>query len=596
MSDGLTELPDKPVVAVAGANGTGKSKLLACILAPWTSTAPTARDGVNARIAVTLQLTDPERIAIADLSLKTGWGSLEVPEEIVIGYNSSVAGVSHDSIPQAPALHEFPRMEILLKTQRSLNLVYLPAERRLLPTSNSGIDLDQLSETASYQRTNESRSSVQNFGRLDDQEFERFAAALSIADQLPEDEEQPPPTAATETPLPRISWEEFSSTVNDLIYPKKLLPLLKNFPEKLRIRLPSGETHYVHDLSSGERQALIIISRVLRAGAGHSVVIIDEPDAYLHPQLSERLITALSKAVGDEGQLIVATHSPAILDNLPLESILRVSHGQPVRKVGEESDRISLYRDTGFRASALTQSDLLLYTEGDSDGLLLRTIYPKLAKASITAGGGRTGVINRIKTLSGDGLPILGVVDRDVAPPEFSDPGVSDSIVVWPAADIEGVFLSDDTVLQIMIDKKLVKDEYRDINTLRFKRDEMYLQFKDAVIAEAAKNELRRTHALKWPNSRAANPVSALEEFASSISAPSREIIDSALKIGLELWIANQEKPWAVVRGKYLIGTFNDRYGTMRSYSSLLEAIAAEKPSISGFSDRCRLRNHKRTG
>ena len=47
------------------------------------------------------------------------------------------------------------------------------------------------------------------------------------------------------------------------------------------------------DLSSGERQALIIISRVLRAGAGHSVVIIDEPDAYLHPNLSQRLIQAL---------------------------------------------------------------------------------------------------------------------------------------------------------------------------------------------------------------------------------------------------------------------------------------------------------------
>ncbi len=31
-------LPDQQQLAIAGANGTGKSKLLACLLVPWTRT------------------------------------------------------------------------------------------------------------------------------------------------------------------------------------------------------------------------------------------------------------------------------------------------------------------------------------------------------------------------------------------------------------------------------------------------------------------------------------------------------------------------------------------------------------------------------
>ena len=94
------------------------------------------------------------------------------------------------------------------------------------------------------------------------------------------------------------------------------------------------------------------------------LVLIDEPDAYLHPHLSQRLIDALTEAVGESGQLIVATHSPSILDRLPASSILRLSHGSAPRLVADEDERLELYRAAGFRASALTQSDLLMIVEG----------------------------------------------------------------------------------------------------------------------------------------------------------------------------------------------------------------------------------------
>lgn len=585
LRDGEVNLPADPVVAIAGANGTGKSKLLAALLAPWTRVIPTPRNGVDAEATLRIQLTPEEQIAFKSLSLESQWGDFDCPEIIELGVKSSIAGTNPTATPLVTVLQNFIYSEIFLRTHRGLNLVYLPAERRLLPGNQGGIELDQLSEVVAYQKNSESRSSVQNFGRLDDQEFERFASALSIADQLPEDKDAPRTNNQGDEPLPRITWSEFQETINDLLYPKKLLPLSKYSSERLRILLPNGDTHHVPDLSSGERQALIIVSRVLRAGAGHSVVIIDEPDAYLHPQLSQRLITALARGIGEGGQLIVATHSPSILDNLPAKAILRISHDRPAAPVGTELDRIALYKETGFRASGLTQSDLLLYTEGDSDGDLLKSIYPKLVKASIKTGGGRNGVLQRIKSLADGDLPVLGVVDRDVSAPTFNDRKVAERMLVWPTADIEGIFLSDDLVLQLMIDEKLVTQAYRDINALRAKRDQLYLAMKDVVIAEVAKNELRGGDFLRWPNARANDPIEVLRSFAAGIAAPEQALIDAAVSKGEKVWSDNSHQPWVLVRGKYIIGDFNSQVGTMRTSTHLLEVIASNQPKLTGLKE-----------
>ena len=43
LKDANVNLPDSPVAALAGANGTGKSKFLACLLSPWTGAIPASR-------------------------------------------------------------------------------------------------------------------------------------------------------------------------------------------------------------------------------------------------------------------------------------------------------------------------------------------------------------------------------------------------------------------------------------------------------------------------------------------------------------------------------------------------------------------------
>lgn len=396
--DGVLSLPPSPVAALAGANGTGKSKLLACLLSPWTGVIPSAQTGSEAEVAVRLRVTEQERQALGDMSRAVGWGDIPVPLEFdVITRHTPLAGIQYTSEPAATVLAQFGRQATLLKAQPSLDVLFLPAERRLLPANSTGIDLNQLSEDLAQQMSVSARGTVQSYGRLDDAEFEQFAKALCVAGQLQDDPSDPEDATAIERP--RIEWNAFADTVNSLIAPKRLLPLTKRHPESLRIATPDGFQHAVQDLSSGERQALIIISRILRAGSGHSVVMIDEPDAYLHPHLSRRLALALEQAVGPAGQLVVATHSPAVLDTISPSSIVRLSHTHAPTLVTDESERLEVYRDAGFRASSLTQSDLLVITEGDTDTALLPLLLPDLARATMRgAGGARCGVGRRRTT------------------------------------------------------------------------------------------------------------------------------------------------------------------------------------------------------
>lgn len=564
-----------------GGNGTGKSKLLACLLAPWSGHIPPAHSGHESRVDITLQLSSDERAALDAFSRAIGWGESQTPEVVVVSFTEHpTAGVRRSSNPQLTVLdHGFSQAEFI-KTQPSLNVVYLPAERRLLPAGSNAIDLSQLGELIALQKTAETRSAVQNYGRLDDQEFESFARALCVAASLPNESGQ-----ELEEVRARAEWESFLETVNSIIAPKELLPLTRQNPEQLRIRTPSGSVHHVQDLSSGERQALIIISRVLRAGAGNSLVLIDEPDAYLHPHLSQRLVQALQQGVEPSGQLIVATHSPAILDALPPSSIVRMSHDASPSVVADEGERLELYRSAGFRASALTQSDLLVVVEGQNDVPLLRLQFPELARASLQDSGGRAKVLREVEQLAPYDLPVIGVVDRDIdAPPPPA--GIADRITIWPTGDIEGIYLSDDVALELMIDKKLVRPEHADVRQLRAILDALVEAQRDNVIAEIAQRRLRSEMAWDWPTPKGDDPVGRLRQAVAAMQQVSATQVEQAITDATAAWNAlSVPERWTVVRAKAITNHFANQATQMRSGQALLEAIARERPQLSGFDE-----------
>lgn len=77
---------------------------------------------------------------------------------------------------------------------------------------------------------------------------------------------------------------------------------------------PNNKCVYPKDFSSGEKQALIILSEALLQDGKPYVFIADEPELSLHVEWQESLIHSI-KTINPNVQVIFATHSPDIASN-----------------------------------------------------------------------------------------------------------------------------------------------------------------------------------------------------------------------------------------------------------------------------------------
>lgn len=84
-------------------------------------------------------------------------------------------------------------------------------------------------------------------------------------------------------------------------------------------------------LSSGHKIVLLTITRLVETLQEKTLVIIDEPEAHLHPPLLSAFIRAVSDLLTiTNGVAIIATHSPVILQEVPKSCVWKL------RKAGDE--------------------------------------------------------------------------------------------------------------------------------------------------------------------------------------------------------------------------------------------------------------------
>lgn len=80
-------------------------------------------------------------------------------------------------------------------------------------------------------------------------------------------------------------------------------------------------SHHVEDLSSGERQMLLLIAYTVAFLRDGGVVLIDEPDLHIHISMVAQLMETLELVVRERhGQLIVASHSQLVWDWFSLDA------------------------------------------------------------------------------------------------------------------------------------------------------------------------------------------------------------------------------------------------------------------------------------
>ena len=112
---------------------------------------------------------------------------------------------------------------------------------------------------------------------------------------------------------------------------EKTMPIFEN---------SAGEEFDINDLSSGEKQLFLRTLSIKMLEPNNSIILIDEPELSLHPKWQQRIIEVYKK-IGENNQIIIATHSPHILGSISNENIFilyRNENGKIEAKTGAELD------------------------------------------------------------------------------------------------------------------------------------------------------------------------------------------------------------------------------------------------------------------
>lgn len=164
-----------------------------------------------------------------------------------------------------------------------------------------------------------------------------------------------------------------------------------------------------------------------------SVLLMDEPEAFLHPSLSFKLGKEVSGIMSaSDKRLFVATHSPnfvmgCIQSGAPVNIVrLTYRNNVPTARILPNEDILKLMRNPLLRSTGVLSGlfyEFVIVTESDADRAFYQEINDRLLKHSIGRGipnclflhaQNKQTVKTIIKPLRELGIPVAGIVDIDV--------------------------------------------------------------------------------------------------------------------------------------------------------------------------------------
>jgi predicted ATPase/uncharacterized protein YlzI (FlbEa/FlbD family) len=182
--------------------------------------------------------------------------------------------------------------------------------------------------------------------------------------------------------------EKYIELFGKLLYPKTMLPIDIN-STTIQYKDEEGIVRNFDALSSGEREVVVLTFDILTQHPNDCIILIDEPEVHLHPELTFRLIKVL-KSIGSRNQFFLFTHSPDIIGN-SLESGVHFIRPKSRINTGNQVIKIDNNNLEGFKyipniretIGMVSVGKKLLFVEGKSTSID-RDVFATLAKASKT--------------------------------------------------------------------------------------------------------------------------------------------------------------------------------------------------------------------
>ena len=232
-------------------------------------------------------------------------------------------------------------------------------------------------------------------------------------------------------------------------------------PFQYIIGTPRGDID-IDDLSGGEKEVLNIFVRFHQLNPQGAVILFDEPDAHLHPDLERRYLKVL-REIGEGNQIWITTHSPAMMIEAGHESLFTLLKDPPepggnqLVRVSKTEERHEVLAEIMGSRGMVSFNQRVIFIEGTStstDCQVYERFYPPNAhNVSFVPAGESNTVrktmerVNRLLSASPGFQFYYGIVDKDVgqAVPAPSENG---TLFTLPVYHVENLLLDNKAILE----------------------------------------------------------------------------------------------------------------------------------------------------
>jgi predicted ATP-binding protein involved in virulence len=169
--------------------------------------------------------------------------------------------------------------------------------------------------------------------------------------------------------------DEINSMFNLLDVDIEMVGVNKDSNNMPLFRNKFGAEFDINSLSSGEKQLFLRAMTLKMLDINNSVILIDEPEISLHPKWQQKIVKVY-EGIGENNQIIIATHSPHIVSSVKSESLkllvkadngieilqgeeINGSYGYPVERVLTELMGVETPRDSEVQNMIKTLQDLV---------------------------------------------------------------------------------------------------------------------------------------------------------------------------------------------------------------------------------------------